>query len=158
VTPQERAKEGHCKLEESERAAAAAVLGYGGVKYFDLRQNRLSDYELSYERMLSPDGDTAVYLEVCPCLYLALLQPLALPLQRLCVVVVVVCDDQYAHARLNSIIRKAEQDTGVTLSQVQATSVIELQHPSEVALVAEITRFQVSSTCWVFALRCIAAL
>ena len=34
------------------------------MKYFDLRQNRLSDFEFSYERMLSPDGDTAVYLEV----------------------------------------------------------------------------------------------
>jgi arginyl-tRNA synthetase len=41
----------------------AAVLGYGGVKYFDLRQHRITDYVFSYERMLSPDGDTAVYLE-----------------------------------------------------------------------------------------------
>ena len=119
VCVQERAKEGHCLLDQPDRAEAAAKLGYvcpgaslslalaslawilptppllfcfivqdsvctsfippsvcapsvsacapcryGGVKYFDLRQNRLSDYEFSYERMLSPDGDTAVYLEV----------------------------------------------------------------------------------------------
>ena len=42
---------------------AAAQLGYGGVKYFDLRQNRLSDYVFSFDRMLSPEGDTNVYLQ-----------------------------------------------------------------------------------------------
>ena len=43
--------------------AAAAALGYGGVKYFDLRQHRMTDYVFSYDRMLSPDGDTTVYLQ-----------------------------------------------------------------------------------------------
>lgn len=33
------------------------------MKYFDLRQNRLSDYVFNYDRMLSPDGDTNVYLQ-----------------------------------------------------------------------------------------------
>jgi len=42
---------------------AAAVLGYGGIKSFARRQTRLSDYAFSYDRMLSPDGDTAVYLQ-----------------------------------------------------------------------------------------------
>jgi arginyl-tRNA synthetase len=51
------------EAEKAELEKSAAVLGYGGVKYFDLKQNRLSDYVFNYERMLSPDGDTAVYLE-----------------------------------------------------------------------------------------------
>jgi len=50
-------------MTPEEVAHASSVLGYGGVKYFDLRQNRLSDYQFSYDRMLSPDGDTAVYIE-----------------------------------------------------------------------------------------------
>lgn len=41
----------------------AAALGYGGVKYFDLRLNRNSDYVFAYDRMLSPDGDTATYMQ-----------------------------------------------------------------------------------------------
>jgi len=59
----ERMAAGATPLTPAEADAAAAVLGYGGVKYFDLRQNRTSDYAFSYDRMLSPDGDTAVYLE-----------------------------------------------------------------------------------------------
>ena len=47
--------------QELERVACS--LGYGGVKYFDLRQNRTTDYVFSYDRMLSGDGDTAVYLQ-----------------------------------------------------------------------------------------------
>lgn len=46
-----------------EGKEASAQLGYGGVKYFDLRQNRLSDYVFNFDRMLSPDGDTNVYLQ-----------------------------------------------------------------------------------------------
>lgn len=49
--------------DEKEMEEAAAQLGYGGVKYFDLRQNRLSDYVFNFDRMLSPDGDTNVYLQ-----------------------------------------------------------------------------------------------
>ena len=48
---------------QAEIDRTACSLGYGGVKYFDLRQNRTTDYVFSYERMLSPDGDTAVYLQ-----------------------------------------------------------------------------------------------
>lgn len=58
-----RLEAGAMSVDEADLDHAAAVLGYGGVKYFDLRQNRLTDYVFSYERMLSPDGDTAVYSE-----------------------------------------------------------------------------------------------
>ena len=32
------------------------------VKYFDLKQNRIGNYRFSYEKMLDPKGDSAVYL------------------------------------------------------------------------------------------------
>ncbi|KAJ1616116.1 hypothetical protein T492DRAFT_606500, partial [Pavlovales sp. CCMP2436] len=38
------------------------VLGYAAVKYADLKSNRLSNYIFNYERMLSTQGNTAVYL------------------------------------------------------------------------------------------------
>ena len=47
----------------AEIDATACALGYGGVKYFDLHQNRLQDYVFNYDRMLSADGDTATYLQ-----------------------------------------------------------------------------------------------
>lgn len=60
---EERVKGGNSPLSPEDVEEAGRVLGYGGVKYFDLRQNRATDYVFSYDRMLSPDGDTAVYLE-----------------------------------------------------------------------------------------------
>ena len=41
---------------------AACAMGYGAVKYADLKSNRISNYIFSYERMLDPEGNTAVYL------------------------------------------------------------------------------------------------
>ena len=38
------------------------MLGYGAVKYADLKNNRNSNYIFSYKRMLDPNGNTAVYL------------------------------------------------------------------------------------------------
>lgn len=38
------------------------TLGFAAVKYFDLRSNRIKDYEYDEDLMCSPDGDTAVYL------------------------------------------------------------------------------------------------
>jgi len=46
--------------EELEKAASA--MGYGAVKYYDLKSNRMSNYKFSYDQMLSLQGDTAVYL------------------------------------------------------------------------------------------------
>lgn len=33
------------------------------TRYFDLRQNRTSDYKFSYKKMLARNGDTAVYMQ-----------------------------------------------------------------------------------------------
>jgi arginyl-tRNA synthetase len=38
------------------------VIGIAAVKYFDLKQNRLTNYAFSYDKMLDPRGNTAVYL------------------------------------------------------------------------------------------------
>ena len=38
------------------------IIGYGAVKYFDLKQNRLSDYAFAFDKVLDLSGNTAVYL------------------------------------------------------------------------------------------------
>eukprot|EP00371_Babesia_bovis_P001154 XP_001609801.1 arginyl-tRNA synthetase [Babesia bovis T2Bo] len=40
----------------------AKVLGYGAVKYFELRQNIANNYKFSFDHMLDPRGNTAIYL------------------------------------------------------------------------------------------------
>lgn len=37
-------------------------MGIGSIKYYDLKQNRISDYEFSFDKMLDPKGNTGVYL------------------------------------------------------------------------------------------------
>ncbi|GJZ75855.1 anticodon-binding aminoacyl-tRNA synthetase, class 1a [Tanacetum coccineum] len=46
--------------EELEHAAEA--LGYGAVKYADLKNNRLTNYTFSFDQILDEEGNTAVYL------------------------------------------------------------------------------------------------
>jgi len=50
------------ELGEAEAEAAAEAMGYGAVKYADLRNNRATNYTFSFDRMLDLKGDTAVYL------------------------------------------------------------------------------------------------
>lgn len=45
----------------SPRSCAEAI-GYSAIRYFDLKQNRVSNYRFSYDKMLDPKGNTAVYL------------------------------------------------------------------------------------------------
>ncbi|KAH1241745.1 Arginine--tRNA ligase, chloroplastic/mitochondrial [Glycine max] len=47
--------------EEIEKTAEA--VGYGAVKYADLRINRLTNYTFSFDQMLNDKGNTAVYLQ-----------------------------------------------------------------------------------------------
>ena len=62
----EKAREGGranaANMSDAEMRNAASVLGYGAVKYADLKSNRISNYIFSFERMLDPRGNTAVYL------------------------------------------------------------------------------------------------
>ncbi|MDR2435889.1 MAG: arginine--tRNA ligase [Puniceicoccales bacterium] len=49
-------------LSEGEKGSIASLVGLNSIRYFDLAQNRTSDYVFSWENMLSFDGNTAVYL------------------------------------------------------------------------------------------------
>jgi arginyl-tRNA synthetase len=57
-----RIESGQTSLPLDQVDAAAEKIGYGAVKYFDLRQSPTSNYIFSFDRMLSTNGDTAVYL------------------------------------------------------------------------------------------------
>lgn len=57
-----RIESGQTSLPSDQVDAAAEKIGYGAVKYFDLRQSPTSNYIFSFDRMLSTNGDTAVYL------------------------------------------------------------------------------------------------
>jgi arginyl-tRNA synthetase len=48
---------------ESELASVAEAIGIGAVKYADLSINRESNYIFSWDKMLSFDGNTALYLQ-----------------------------------------------------------------------------------------------
>nr|CCA22714.1 arginyltRNA synthetase putative [Albugo laibachii Nc14] len=58
----DRIQGGQTSLPADQVDTAAEKIGYGAVKYFDLRQSPTSSYVFSYDRMLSTNGDTAVYL------------------------------------------------------------------------------------------------
>jgi len=49
-------------IAEDEITVTASAMGYGAVKYFDLRRNPTSNYIFSYDRMLDTKGNTAIYL------------------------------------------------------------------------------------------------
>ncbi len=50
-------------LSPEERALVAKRVGIGAVKYADLSQNRTSDYEFSWDKMLSTAGNSATYMQ-----------------------------------------------------------------------------------------------
>ena len=62
VSLEQRKTEGKTSLKPDELVHAAKVIGYGAVKYFDLKQHPSTNYIFNYDRMLDTKGDTAVYL------------------------------------------------------------------------------------------------
>ncbi len=58
----ERIKEKKSALPEEEVPQVSATMGYGAVKYFDLRRNPTTNYQFSYDQMLDTKGNTAIYL------------------------------------------------------------------------------------------------
>ncbi|KAL8166492.1 hypothetical protein V2J09_007991 [Rumex salicifolius] len=56
----ERGKAAEWTEEELDNTAEA--VGYGAVKYADLKNNRLTNYTFSFDQMLNDKGNTAVYL------------------------------------------------------------------------------------------------
>lgn len=55
----EQSRQGHT---EEEMLRLSRIIGYGAVKYFDLKQNRTSDYKFSFDKVLDLNGNTAVFL------------------------------------------------------------------------------------------------
>ena len=51
------------ELDEARRKQIAEIVGIGALKYADLSQNRTSDYEFSYDKMLAMTGNTATYMQ-----------------------------------------------------------------------------------------------
>jgi arginyl-tRNA synthetase len=58
----ERIAENRANIKPEEVHNVASAMGYGAVKYFDLRRNPTSNYKFSYDQMLDTKGDTAIYL------------------------------------------------------------------------------------------------
>lgn len=50
-------------LVGEERAAVAAAVGIGAVKYADLSSDRVKDYVLDFDRMLAFEGNTGPYMQ-----------------------------------------------------------------------------------------------
>jgi len=107
-----RAEEGKCPLNEEELVAAASVIGYGAVKYFDLKQHPSTNYIFSYDRMLDTKGDTAVYLLFAYARLASILRK-----------------------------AKEERGIDISIKSDLATSVLNVDHPAERALSFELLQF-----------------
>ena len=55
--------EGRLRVLPDEIGEVARVVGIGAVKYADLRQNRLSDYQFDWDKMISFQGNAGPYLQ-----------------------------------------------------------------------------------------------
>ena len=63
VAENDDAKPDGAELSPDQRACVAETVGIGALKYADLSQNRSSDYEFDYEKMLAMNGNTATYMQ-----------------------------------------------------------------------------------------------
>lgn len=63
VAANDDAKPDGPELSPGERRRIAEVVGIGALKYADLSQNRTSDYEFDYDKMLAMHGNTATYMQ-----------------------------------------------------------------------------------------------
>ena len=95
-------------LDDATIAALAPIVGIGAVKYADLMQNRASDYQFDWDKMISFKGNAGPYL-------------------------------QYAHARIQAILRKGELSTDSLSAELPEELVI--AEPSEQALAKQLLRF-----------------
>ncbi len=63
VAANDDAKPDGAELSPEQRACVAETVGIGALKYADLSQNRTSDYEFDYDKMLAMNGNTATYMQ-----------------------------------------------------------------------------------------------
>eukprot|EP00878_Enallax_costatus_P002829 GHUV01003021.1.p1 GENE.GHUV01003021.1~~GHUV01003021.1.p1 ORF type:complete len:672 (+),score=213.86 GHUV01003021.1:232-2016(+) len=62
ATIKSRREEAGESIDDAELDAASSAMGYGAVKYADLKNSRLTNYKFSFDAMLELRGNTAVYL------------------------------------------------------------------------------------------------
>ena len=55
--------EGKLSVGEAELAEIARAVGIGAVKYADLHQNRASDYQFDFDKMITFQGNAGPYLQ-----------------------------------------------------------------------------------------------
>ncbi|MFZ1866343.1 MAG: arginine--tRNA ligase [Polyangiales bacterium] len=55
--------EGKLRVRPEEMDEVCRVVGIGAVKYADLRQNRMSDYQFDWDKMISFQGNAGPYLQ-----------------------------------------------------------------------------------------------
>jgi len=55
--------EGRLRVRPEEMDEVSRTVGIGAVKYADLRQNRLSDYQFDWDKMISFQGNAGPYLQ-----------------------------------------------------------------------------------------------
>lgn len=55
--------EGRLRVRAEELDEVSKIVGIGSVKYADLRQNRVSDYQFDWDKMISFQGNAAPYLQ-----------------------------------------------------------------------------------------------
>lgn len=55
--------EGRMRVDESDISTVARAVGIGAVKYADLRQNRASDYQFDWDKLVSFNGNAGPYLQ-----------------------------------------------------------------------------------------------
>lgn len=58
----EKFEEKNTEVDETELRHIASVVGISAIKYADLSQNRTSDYQFSWSKLLAFEGNTAPYL------------------------------------------------------------------------------------------------
>lgn len=59
----ERMKEEALDIPEAELAETARLVGIGAVKYADLRQNRTSDYQFDWDKLINFKGNAGPYMQ-----------------------------------------------------------------------------------------------
>ncbi|KAK1289673.1 hypothetical protein QJS10_CPB18g00974 [Acorus calamus] len=99
------------KLEEwteDELEQTAKKIGYGAVKYADLKNNRLTNYTFSFEKMLDARGDTAVYLLYAHARICSIIRKSGKDMEELKQTGVIMLDDANERALAIHLIRFAE--------------------------------------------------
>jgi len=105
-----RMSEEGLELTAEQVAELSPLVGIGAVKYADLMQNRNTDYQFDWDKMISFKGNAGPYL-------------------------------QYAHARIQAILRKGAIDIATLGSQLDLTRALTLTDDAEIALAKHLLRF-----------------